>query len=1432
MLIRYLVSLCLLFPAIFCLSQPAGNRACITSASLGFIENKGQVIDQDYKPNPAVLYLLNMPGMNVQLRRGGFSYDLYGLSSQSAVRSLQSIDQPDYQDSPTHQLASSSAIFFDRIDFDFINSNPHCEIIPSGPSFDYLNYYTTGTPAEGVLSVKSYKTVTCKNIYPKIDLEFLTDEENGFKYNFIVFPGGRVEDIQIHITDPGIELTPDGSLHLKNTIGTLEEDIPQSYFFVDGIKDPVKIEFVRIGENTYGVRSVSETSQTSTLIIDPTPRRIWGTYYGGSNNETAGDLAIDKSGNLYFCGNTSSATNIATSGSHQSTIKGNYDSFLVRFDNSGQRFWGTYYGGENNEHFEACVCDKQGRIYMSGRTSSQTFIATAGSHQPVYGGGLNDNYLAKFNSSGQLLWATYYGGSSVEGDSECATDDSLHVYLCGSTGSPDNIATAGAHQTINNGNGEAYLAKFDSNGIRLWGTYYGGILQDNGYGCCTCNDGTVYLTGESLSSDNIATPGSHQPLYSGSGDAFLVKFTSAGQRLWGTYYGGLNTDEAHGCILDTNNNVYFCGYTLSSENISTPGCHQFIYGGFGDGFIARFNPDGTRQWGTYYGGILQEIADKRVLSIDDSGFIYFNGATTSPDSIATVGAYQPAINGNFDAFLVKFNDQGIRIWGTYYGGTAWDNAVASVADNCGHQYLLGGTSSLASISTPGTQQPLYGGGSQDAYLVKLADCIPPDTAGQISGPLTVCANTNNAIYTVPVIQHATGYNWTLPSGFTIVSGSNTNAITVNIANNAVSGIISVFGSSCCEDGMPSSISVTVLPRPVPGIIGNDTLCEGAMAIYFTEPGKSQYQWVISPGGSIISGGTAGDTSVTATWNVTGTQWIHVNYTDTNGCNAFTSTIKYINILAGIPINVSISESQNNVCAGSMVTFTANPTNPGATPVYQWKVNSISTGTNSPTFIYAPNNGDFVQCILTSSNTVCTSNNPAASNTITMGVNPNLFVNISVSPSANPVCAGTPVTFTATPSNPGLVPVYQWRVNGVDAGTNSAVYTYIPVNGDVVSCTLFSSETCTLNNPAISNLLLMVIDSVLVVNCTIAASINPVCAGLPVTFTATPVNGGTSPSYQWKVNGINAGPNAPVYAYIPSNGDMVNCTLTSGYPCTINNPITTNTLSITTNNPPQVTFTPCFDTITTTNAKPIRLKGGIPLGGTYSCSGCTGGFMNPPAVGVGTHIITYAYTNAALCSASAGARIHVFSAAPFNCGSTLTDIRDGKTYPTIQIGSQCWMAANLNYGIPVPSTQYQRDNCLSEKYCYQDLSAECSVRGAMYQWDELMRFDDTPGLQGLCPPAWHIPSEADWNTLFSNWGSNGYAGSPLKFDGYSGFNALLVGVNHQNRQWDFADFATLFWSSSAHGPYKAWAHGMNSFDPSVSNYPSLRSNAFNVRCLKD
>jgi hypothetical protein len=267
----------------------------------------------------------------------------------------------------------------------------------------------------------------------------------------------------------------------------------------------------------------------------------------------------------------------------------------------------------------------------------------------------------------------------------------------------------------------------------------------------------------------------------------------------------------------------------------------------------------------------------------------------------------------------------------------------------------------------------------------------------------------------------------------------------------------------------------------------------------------------------------------------------------------------------VPVSVSIAASANPVCAGTGVTFTATPANGGTTPSFQWKVNGSNAGTNNAAFTYTPVTGDQVSCVLTSS-ALCITGNPATSGTISMTVNPVLTLTNSITTPETTVCAGTPVTVTCNHNYP--VSSCDWYVNGSIVSHNMEL-TYVPVNNDDIMCVCnITPGGCWSAPTATSNSLTMTVNSLLPVSISIAASANPVDQGTQVTFTATPVNEGTSPAYQWIVNANNAD-NAinAAYTYTPVSGDQVLCVLTSNALCTSGNPANSNTISMVVNTPP-------------------------------------------------------------------------------------------------------------------------------------------------------------------------------------------------------------------------------------------------------------------------
>jgi uncharacterized protein (TIGR02145 family) len=163
----------------------------------------------------------------------------------------------------------------------------------------------------------------------------------------------------------------------------------------------------------------------------------------------------------------------------------------------------------------------------------------------------------------------------------------------------------------------------------------------------------------------------------------------------------------------------------------------------------------------------------------------------------------------------------------------------------------------------------------------------------------------------------------------------------------------------------------------------------------------------------------------------------------------------------------------------------------------------------------------------------------------------------------------------------------------------------------------------------------------------------------------------------------------------------------------------------------------------------------------------------------------------------------------NCGDTLIDFRDVHTYPTVQIGNQCWMAKNLNIGTMILGDYMMNDNGIYEKYCYEDIIANCSEYGGLYQWDEMMQYDSTEGIQGICPEGWHIPRDAEWVVLINFLGGPAVAGGPLKETGtvhwnapnlgatnLSGFTALPGGINNYlSGMFMYKSSIGRFWSST-------------------------------------
>lgn len=201
--------------------------------------------------------------------------------------------------------------------------------------------------------------------------------------------------------------------------------------------------------------------------------------------------------------------------------------------------------------------------------------------------------------------------------------------------------------------------------------------------------------------------------------------------------------------------------------------------------------------------------------------------------------------------------------------------------------------------------------------------------------------------------------------------------------------------------------------------------------------------------------------------------------------------------------------------------------------------------------------------------------------------------------------------------------------------------------------------------------------------------------------------------------------------------------------------------------------------------------------------------------------------------------------PFTCGDSLIDFRDGKKYPTVPLGTQCWMASHLNYGDMIQGTTAASDNGIPEKYCYGNTTGGCDTYGALYSWNEAMNYSTTPAAQGLCPDGWHIATDDEWIALevylgmdpsVAQW-ANAWRGTDqgaqMKEGGGSGMEIKLGGGMWAGGSFNFAGTMNYTWTSSAYNADFSWRRCFNVTDPTVGRWNTFpKTYGFSVRCLKN
>ncbi len=442
--------------------------------------------------------------------------------------------------------------------------------------------------------------------------------------------------------------------------------------------------------------------------------------------------------------------------------------------------WIDQFGTVGYDHGNSVATDSSGNVYVAG----DVYYSVDG--QQHYGSA--DMFISKYNTDGIHQWSRLLGGSNNDFGQSIAIDNNDNIYVAGYT-----YFALDGH--TGNGNTDAFLVKYNTDGVRIWVRQFGTTDAEKVEAVATDGSGNIYVAGritgtytgfndvifitkyaadgnalwtEQLSSINPSywivdqvtsiTTDSNGDVYvagytsdvfpdntalgTSFTDAFLAKYNTAGNRLWIKQFGTNRADQALSVTVGnsgTDENIYVAGATLGCLIDIWTSCEN----GY-DSFLVAYSQDGTALWSEQFGVDGEEVANS--VATDDSGNIYVTGTTTGGWNYGSWG-YTTPFRGYSDVYVVKFDSSGVFSWYTGFGSRYTDTPNSITIDNSGNLYIAGTTN--GNLFYPTRYEDLNDG-YYDIFLTKLAGpaeedpCDPDETPPIITAPLDITFECDTA----------------------------------------------------------------------------------------------------------------------------------------------------------------------------------------------------------------------------------------------------------------------------------------------------------------------------------------------------------------------------------------------------------------------------------------------------------------------------------------------------------------------------------------------------------------------------------------------------------------------------------------------------------------------------------------------------------------
>jgi len=722
----------------------APSAAALEHLPLYFVANHGQT-------DPQVDFYVPGKDNTIYFSPNGLTFAFTSAASPSVAVPAQGAPiageaRPDLRvNEPAPQAGQRWAI-----KLDFVGANPGVQPQGEDQTAAVFSYFK-GQPGQWQAGVPSYAQLRYPNLWSGIDLVY-SGQGSQMKYEFEVQPGADPAQIQLAYRGASaLRLTSDGQLEVSTPLNSFRDAAPVAYQMKDGQRVPVEMSYTlnaAVGAGpaaTFGYNfHLGPYDHSLPLVLDPTIF-VYAGYIGGANYDDAQAIAVDRLGNAYITGYTSSdQTSFPVKVGPELTFGGSYDAFVAKVNAAGTALvYAGYIGGSGYDYGYGISVDGQGNAYVTGSTNSdQTTFPVKIGPSLTYGGGNADAFVAKVNAAGTALdYAGYIGGDVDDYGYAIAVDGHGAAYITGATDSDQTSfpVKAGPGLTYSGGN-DAFVAKVDPSGSALtYAGYIGGVDIDQGNGIAVDGGGNAYITGYTVSDQNTF-PVKVGPalIFEGGtmfGDAFVAKVNTAGTALiYAGYIGGQGEDAGNGIAIDSHGAAYVTGNTTSDQTllhfpVKVGPDLTYNGGAHGDAFVAKVNSAGSSlDYAGYIGGANDDFG--LGIAVDTAGNAYVTGATFSDQTTFPVKAgpdltYNGGNAFGGDAFVAKVNAAGSALtYAGYIGGSGPDNGRGIAVDSAGNAYITGDSGSDQNSFPVKVGPGLTYNGGRDAFVAKISSFTP------------------------------------------------------------------------------------------------------------------------------------------------------------------------------------------------------------------------------------------------------------------------------------------------------------------------------------------------------------------------------------------------------------------------------------------------------------------------------------------------------------------------------------------------------------------------------------------------------------------------------------------------------------------------------------------------------------------------------------